>query len=94
LKDIKVQIWLYRHQSMTKLQFKLKLCDINVGKGKGKAIHLQAWTGPESSRRLGFPDFKAIAHEGGKVVSPTHRPPSPPGYKRRVQMHNYYNLGS
>ena len=29
-------------------------------KGKGKAIPLQAWTGPEGSRRLGFPDFKTI----------------------------------
>jgi len=27
---------------------------------KGKAIPLQAWTGPEDSRRLGLPDFKTI----------------------------------
>jgi len=27
-------------------------------KGKGKAIPLQAWTGPEGSRRLRLPDFK------------------------------------
>jgi len=27
-------------------------------KGKGKAIPLQAWTGPESSRRMGLPDFQ------------------------------------
>jgi hypothetical protein len=27
------------------------------GKGKGKAIPLQAWTGPEGSRRLRIPDF-------------------------------------
>jgi len=30
------------------------------GKGKGKAIPLQAWTGPEGSRRLGLPDFKIV----------------------------------
>ena len=30
------------------------------GKGKGKAISLQAWTGPEDSRRLKLPDFKTI----------------------------------
>jgi hypothetical protein len=30
------------------------------GKGKGKAIPLQAWTGPEGSRRVRFPDFKTI----------------------------------
>jgi len=29
-------------------------------KKKGKAIPLQAWTGPEGSRRLRFPDFKTI----------------------------------
>ena len=31
------------------------------GKGKGKAIPLQAWTGPENSRRLRIPDFKTIS---------------------------------
>ena len=30
------------------------------GKGKGKAIPLQPWTGPEGSRRLRHPDFKTI----------------------------------
>ena len=30
------------------------------GKGKGKAIPLQAWTGTESSRRLRLPDFKTV----------------------------------
>ena len=29
-------------------------------KGKGKTTTLQAWTGPEGSRRLGLPDFKTI----------------------------------
>ena len=28
--------------------------------GKGKAITLQPWTGPEGSRRLRLPDFKTI----------------------------------
>jgi hypothetical protein len=27
---------------------------------KGKAISLQAWTGPEDSRNLRLPDFKSI----------------------------------
>jgi hypothetical protein len=27
---------------------------------KGKTIPLQAWTGPEGSRRLRLPDFKTI----------------------------------
>jgi len=30
------------------------------GKGKGKAIPLQAWTGPEGSTRLRLPDFMKI----------------------------------
>jgi len=30
------------------------------GKGKGKANLLEAWTGPEGSRRLRLPDFKTI----------------------------------
>jgi len=30
------------------------------GKDKGKAIPLQAWTGPEGPRRLRLPDFKTI----------------------------------
>jgi hypothetical protein len=42
---------------------------------KGKAIPLQAWTGPEGSRRLRLLDFKTAAHEGGKVVCPMHWPP-------------------
>jgi len=29
-------------------------------KKKGKAIPLQAWTGPEGSRSLRLPDFKTI----------------------------------
>jgi hypothetical protein len=31
-----------------------------MSKGKGKAISLQALTGPEGSRRLRLPDFKTI----------------------------------
>jgi len=31
-----------------------------VVKGKNKAIPLQAWTGPEGSRRLRLPDFKTV----------------------------------
>ena len=46
---------------------------------KGKAVPLQAWNGPESSRKLRFPDFMTTAQGGGKVVSLTHRPHLPPG---------------
>jgi hypothetical protein len=46
---------------------------------KGKSVPLQAWTGPEGSRKLRFPDFVTKAQDGGKVVSLTHRPPLHPG---------------
>jgi hypothetical protein len=49
-----------------------------VGKGKGKAVPLQAWSGPEGSSKLRFPDFMRTAQEGGKVTL-THRPHLPPG---------------
>ena len=48
------------------------------GKGKGKAVPLQAWSGPECSRKLTFPDFMTTAQDGGKVISLTHRPPLSP----------------
>jgi hypothetical protein len=48
-------------------------------KGKGKAVPLQAWSDPEGSRKLRFPDYMTTAQDGGKVVSLTHRPPLPPG---------------
>ena len=46
---------------------------------KSKAVPLQAWSGPESSRKLSFPDFMTTAQGGGKVVNLTHRPHLPPG---------------
>jgi hypothetical protein len=48
-------------------------------KGKGKAVPLQAWSGPEGSRKLRFPDFLTTAQCGGKAISLTHRPHLPPG---------------
>ena len=44
---------------------------------KGKAVRLQAWSDPEGSRNLRFPDFMTTAQDGSKVVSLTHRPPLP-----------------
>ena len=45
---------------------------------KGKSVPLQAWSGPEGSRKLRFPDF-VTTQEGGKVISLTHRPHLPTG---------------
>ena len=46
---------------------------------KGKAVPLEAWSGPEGSRKLRFPDFMTTAQASGNVVSLTHRPHLPPG---------------
>ena len=48
-------------------------------KVKGKAVPLQAWSGPEGSRKLRSPGFMTVAQDGGQVVSLTHRQPLPPG---------------
>ena len=34
---------------------------------KGKAVPIQAWTGPEVSRKLRFPDFVTTAQDGGRL---------------------------
>ena len=44
-----------------------------------KLVPLQAWSGPEGSRKLRFPDFMTTAQGGGKIVSLTHRPHLAPG---------------
>ena len=45
--------------------------NIMFSEGKGKAIPLKAWSGPEGSRKLRFSDFMTTAKEGSKVVSLT-----------------------
>jgi len=37
------------------------------GKGKGKAVPLQAWSGPEGSRKLRLPDFVTTAQGSGRL---------------------------
>jgi len=34
---------------------------------KGKTVPLQAWTGPQGSRKLKFPDFVTTAQDGGRL---------------------------
>ena len=46
---------------------------------KGKSVPLQAWSGPDGSRKFRFPDYMTTAQDCGRVVSLTHRPPLPPG---------------
>jgi hypothetical protein len=45
---------------------------------KKKTVPLLAWSGPEGSRKLRFPDIMTAAQDSGKV-SLTHWPPLPPG---------------
>jgi hypothetical protein len=40
-------------------------------KGNDKTVLLRAWSGPEGSRKLRFPDFMTMAQDGGEVVSLT-----------------------
>jgi len=61
--------------------YNLYLENVSVShkKGRGRAVLLQAWSGPEGPRKLRFPDFMTTAQDVGKVVSRTHRPPLPQG---------------
>jgi len=73
-------------------QYPTSHADMNSikGKCKDKAVPLQAWSGPEGSRKLKFPDSMTTAQDGGKVVSLRHRPPLPPG--NAPGTHFYYRL--
>ena len=61
---------------------------------KGKPAPFQAWTGPEGSRKLRFPDFVTRAQDGDKVVSLTHRPPLPPGWFQEVEGPRFHDNGT
>jgi hypothetical protein len=54
-------------------------CKSFIIKVKQSAAPLQAWNGPEGSRKLRFLHFMTTAQDGGQVVSLTHRPTLPPG---------------
>ena len=45
----------------------------------GKSVPLQAWCGPEGSRKLRISDFVTTVQDGGEFVSLTHRPLLLPG---------------
>ena len=46
----------------TRIQNKSITATDNI-KGKSKAVPLQAWSGPEGSRKLRFPDFMTTAQD-------------------------------
>ena len=64
---------------MTTAQDGGKVVSLTTYQLKGKAVPLYAWSGPEGSRKLRFPDFMTTAQDGSKVVSLTHRSPLTPG---------------
>jgi hypothetical protein len=47
--------------------YRKKVLIINI---KGKSDPLQAWSGPEGSRKLRFPDFMTTAQGGCKPYAP------------------------
>ena len=56
------------------------ICPIDSSKKvKGKATRITGLWGPEGSGRLRLQITRHSVHEGGKAVTLTHRPPSPPG---------------
>jgi hypothetical protein len=45
------------HHAFCSIQIYIK---VPTNAKKGKAVPLQAWTGPQGSRRLRLPDFKTV----------------------------------
>ena len=45
-----------------------------ISKGKGKAVPLEAWSGPEVSRKLRFPHYVTVFQDVGTFFSLKHRP--------------------
>jgi len=41
---------------------------------KGKSVPLQAWSGPEGSRKLRLPDFLTTAQDGGRLSAAAFTP--------------------
>jgi len=58
-----------------------------------KSVPLQACSGPESSRKLRFPDFMTTAQDVGKVVNLKHRPPLPISVKRLSRPQGHSAIG-
>ena len=46
---------------------RLKHSVVMIFIGKGKAVQLQVWTGPDGSRKLRFPDFVTTAQDDGRL---------------------------
>jgi len=49
------------------LLIKQLVVNIRIFIPKDKSVPLEAWTGPEGSRKLRFPDFLTTAQDGGRL---------------------------
>jgi hypothetical protein len=60
------------------------------------AVPLQAWSGPEGSRKLSFPDFVTTAQENGKVVSQSRPVTGLEGRRglQEVKVHRFNDNGT
>jgi len=58
LRDCLVKSWF---QNIRRELWRIRPCK------KGKAVQLQAWTSPDGSRKLRFPDFVTTAQDGGRL---------------------------
>jgi hypothetical protein len=72
-------IQLRKNHKKTSARVAEEFRSLKISYYKGKAVPLQAGSGPEGSMKLKFLDFMTTAQDGGKVVSLTHWPPLPPG---------------
>jgi hypothetical protein len=75
-------LFLAHQENAKRLEQKISNFDTINSNSNGKAVPLEAWSGPEVSRKLRFPDFMTTAQDGGKIVSLKHRTP---------QKYNNYN---
>ena len=81
--QMEIRSWAYRSRDGS-LQFYRPVLSQDLSTctelRKGKVVPLQAWTNPYGSRRLRLPEIlDNWQMKVGKAVSPTHRPPLPPG---------------
>jgi hypothetical protein len=75
-------MWETKFHTHTKRYFHASKFNVNWCKfnNEGKAFPLQTLDRPMGFQEVEAPIIsRQSAHEGGKVVSPTHRPPLPPG---------------
>jgi len=68
IQNIKLHICLWKICPLSPLRCgKLNQTERGHPSVKGKSVPLQAWSGPEGSRKLRFPDFVTMAQDGGRL---------------------------